>query len=95
MGAGWGLGLLWTRFSRALSGCSRMHPTAPDSKPNGIAIYIYIVNKYIYRERERTLIFLQYIYRPAIVSPEFKGLGSQVIDRRPQISRAQIDPPIS
>ena len=29
-----------------------MHPTAPDSKPNGIAIYIYIVNKYIYRERE-------------------------------------------
>ena len=38
-----------------------MHPTAPDSKPNGIAIYIYIVNKYIYRERENPY-FLQYIY---------------------------------
>ena len=45
-----------------------MHPTAPDSKPNGIAIYIYIVNKYIYRERENPY-FLQYIYIGLLLYP--------------------------
>ena len=45
-----------------------MHPTAPDSKPNGIAIYIYIVNKYIYRERE-PLFFAIYIYIGLLLYP--------------------------